>query len=60
MPTWRADYFDNPKDKAPSRTEIIEAEYEADALDEARRKMASICCRAEVTRLNHGRTHAAG
>jgi hypothetical protein len=26
MPTWRADYFDNPKDNAPSRSEIIVAE----------------------------------
>jgi hypothetical protein len=24
MPTWRADYFDNPRDNAPSRSEIIE------------------------------------
>jgi hypothetical protein len=26
MPTWRADYFDNPRDNAPSRSEIIVAE----------------------------------
>jgi hypothetical protein len=35
MPTWRADYFDNPKDNAPSRSEII-VENESDALHEAR------------------------
>jgi hypothetical protein len=32
MPTWRADYFDNPRDNAPSRSEIIVAENESDAL----------------------------
>ena len=26
MPTWRANYFDNPRDNAPSRSEIIVAE----------------------------------
>ena len=36
MPTWRADYFDNPRDNAPSRSEIIVAENESDALHEAR------------------------
>ena len=30
MPTWRADYFHNPKDEAPSRSEIIVAENESD------------------------------
>ena len=39
MPTWRADYFDNPKDNAPSRSEISVAENESDALHEARSKM---------------------
>ena len=48
MPTWRADYFDNPKDNAPSRSEIIVAENESDALHEARSKMGSLCSRAEV------------
>jgi hypothetical protein len=48
MPTWRADYFDNPKDSAPSRSEIIVAENESDALHEARNKMGSLCSRAEV------------
>jgi hypothetical protein len=43
MPTWRADYFDNPKDNAPSRSEIIVAENESDALHEARSKMGSLC-----------------
>jgi hypothetical protein len=51
MPRWRADYFDNPKDNAPSRSEIIVAENESDALDQARSKMDSVCCRAEVIRL---------
>ena len=41
MPTWRADYFDNPRDNAPSRSEIIVAENESDAL-------GSLCSRAEV------------
>ena len=48
MPTWRADYFDNPRDNAPSRSEIIVAENESDALREARSKMGSLCSRAEV------------
>ena len=48
MPTWRADYFYNPKDNAPSRSEIIVAENELDALHEARSKMGSLCSRAEV------------
>ena len=48
MPTWRADYFDYPKDNAPSRSEIIVAENESDALHEARSKMGSLCSRAEV------------
>ncbi len=30
-----ADYFDNPRDNAPSRSEIIVAENESDALHEA-------------------------
>jgi hypothetical protein len=48
MPTWRADYFDNSRDNAPSRSEIIVAENESDALHEARSKMGSLCSRAEV------------
>jgi hypothetical protein len=48
MPTWRADYFDNPGDNAPSRSEIIVAENESDALHVARSKMGSPCSRAEV------------
>ena len=44
----RADYFDNPRDNAPSRSEIIVAENESDALHEARSKMGSLCSRAEV------------
>jgi hypothetical protein len=48
MPTWRADYFDNSKDGAPSRSEIIVAENESDALHEARSKMGSPCSRTEV------------
>ena len=36
MPTWRADYFDKARDQAPTRSVIIEAEHESDALDEAR------------------------
>jgi hypothetical protein len=51
MPIWRADYFDKARDQAPTRSVIIEAEYESDALDEARAKMGSACCRAEVIRL---------
>jgi hypothetical protein len=51
MPTWRADYFDNPRDKAPSRSEIIVAENQSDALHEARSKMGSVCSRAEVMRV---------
>ena len=49
MPIWRADYFDKARDQAPTRSVIIEAEYESDALDEARTKMGSASCRAEVT-----------
>ena len=52
MPAWRAEYFANAKDQVPSRIEIIEAEYEADALVEARGKMSSNCSRAEVTRFD--------
>jgi hypothetical protein len=48
MPTWRADYFDNPKDNAPLSFRIIVAENESDALHEARGKMGSLCSRAEV------------
>jgi hypothetical protein len=48
MPTWRADYFDNPRDKAPSRSEIIVAENLSDALHEARSKMGLLCSRADV------------
>jgi len=48
MPTWRADYSDNSKDSAPSRSEIIVAENESDALHEAHSKMGSPCSRAEV------------
>jgi hypothetical protein len=36
--------------RRPVRSVIIEAEYESDSLDEARAKMGSACCRAEVTR----------
>ena len=52
MPTWRADYFGNGRDKTPSRSEIIEAESESDALEEARSKMGAICSRAEVISLD--------
>ena len=52
MPAWRAEYFDSAKDEVPSRIEIIDAEYEADALVEARSKMSSNCSRAEVTRFD--------
>jgi len=51
MPTWRADYFDKARDQAPTRSVFIEAQYESDALDEARAKMGSSCSRAEVIRL---------
>jgi hypothetical protein len=51
MPTWRADYFDKARDQAPTRSVIIEAQYESDALDEARAKMGSGCSRAEVIRV---------
>jgi hypothetical protein len=52
MPIWRADYFDKAReDQPPTRSVIIEAEYESDALDEARAKMGSACRRAEVIRL---------
>jgi hypothetical protein len=47
MPTWRADYFDKARD-APTRSVIIEAEHESDALDKARAQMRSACSRAEV------------
>ena len=52
MPIWRADYFDKTRDQVPTRSVIIEAEYESDALDEARAGMGSPCCRAEVTRID--------
>jgi hypothetical protein len=51
MPTWRADYFDKARDQTPTHSVIIEAEYESDALDEARAKMSSACFRAEITRI---------
>jgi hypothetical protein len=35
MPTWQADYFDKGRDQAPTRSVIIEAQYESDALDES-------------------------
>jgi hypothetical protein len=54
MPRWRADYFDNPKDDTPSCSEVIVADNESDALDQARSKMDSVCCRAEVIRLEVG------
>jgi hypothetical protein len=50
MPTWRADYFDNARDQAPTHSVIIKAENESDALDEARAVMGSTCFRAEVIR----------
>jgi hypothetical protein len=43
MPTWRADYFDKARDQAPTRSLIIEAEHESDALDKARAEMRSAC-----------------
>jgi hypothetical protein len=52
MPIWQADYFDKTRDQVPTRSVIIEAEYESDALDEARAGMGSPCCRAEVTRID--------
>ena len=52
MPVWRADYFHKARDQAPARSVIIEAEYESDALDEARAKMGSSCSRAEVNRID--------
>ena len=51
MPRWQANSFDNFKDDAPSRSEVIVADNESDALDQARSKMDSVCCRAEVIRL---------
>jgi hypothetical protein len=51
MPIWRADYFDKTRDQVPTRSVIIEAEYESDALDEARAEMGSACS-AEVIRIN--------
>ena len=48
MPTWRADYFDNARDQAPTLSVIIKAENESDALGEARARMGSTCSRAEV------------
>ena len=59
MPAWRAEYFDNAKDKVPLRIEIIESEYEADALVEARTRMPSNCSRAVVTRFDPGTDHGA-
>ena len=52
MPIWRADYFGKTRDQVPTRSVIIEAEYESDALDEARAGMSSACCRAELTRID--------
>jgi hypothetical protein len=52
MPRWRANYFGDPRDEAPSRSEIIQADNESDALYEERDKMGSICSRAEVIRLD--------
>src|SRR5258708_17991271 len=31
MPTWRADYFDNARDQAPTHSVIIKTENESDA-----------------------------
>ena len=52
MPTWRVDYFDKARDQAPTRSVIIEAEHESDALDKARAQMRSACSRAEVIRID--------
>ena len=51
MPTWRADYFDNPKDNAPSRSEIIVAENELDALHEATQSTAQVVLDGDGLRL---------
>ena len=53
LPTWRADYFDNPRDEAPSRSEIIVAENESDALHNARSKMGSVCSRRGDSRRSY-------
>lgn len=53
MPTWRADYFDKSGDPAPTRSVILEAESESDALDEVRAKMGSTCTRAELIRIDY-------
>jgi hypothetical protein len=52
MPTWRADYFDK-SGLAPTRSVILEAESESDALDEVRAKMGSACTRAELIRIDY-------
>jgi predicted transcriptional regulator len=52
MPTWRADYFDKAREQAPTRSVIIEAERESDALDKARAEMRSTCSRAELIRID--------
>ena len=51
MPIWRTDYCDKARNQTPVRSVITESEYKSDALDEARAKMGSACCRAEVIRL---------
>jgi len=38
---WRADFYDNPKDPMPDRTEIIEAGSEDEAAEIAAQKMGN-------------------
>lgn len=46
---WRADFYDNPEDPMPSRTEIIEASSEDEAAEMATEKMGS-AMRVDIVR----------
>jgi hypothetical protein len=50
MKTWRADFFDDTDDALPSRSMIISADNEDDAVDKAVAQMIDAAC-VEFTRV---------
>jgi len=50
MPTWRADFFDGWDDLLPSRSMMIYADSEEEAVDEAAEQMG-YAARVEFTRI---------
>jgi hypothetical protein len=48
--TWRADFFDDPDDTSPSRTVIVSADTEDEAVDEAVAQMGE-AVRVELIRM---------